>query len=132
MIRYNPTLNPLLSRQMMTQGANIATTRAGSQRLIGVDEAQSQRFDTVSDAQRGNQAVVGQPSFADALERAVQAVDAKQHQADDKLAAMASGENVDIHGTMIALQEADISLRAMTSVRDKVIDAYKDIMNMAI
>ena len=45
---------------------------------------------------------------------------------------MASGEDVDIHGTMIALQEADISLRAMTSDRDKVIDAYKDIMNMAI
>ena len=131
MIRYNPKLNPLLSRQMMTHGANISTTRAGSQKLIGVDEARSQRFDTVSDVQRGNKAV-GQPSFADALERAVQAVDAKQHQADDKLAAMASGEDVDIHGTMIALQEADISLRAMTSVRDKVIDAYKDIMNMAI
>jgi flagellar hook-basal body complex protein FliE len=70
--------------------------------------------------------------FADALDRAVRAVDATQHGADDGLRGVASGSNVDLHGTMIALEEANISLRAMTSVRDKAVEAYQAIWNMPI
>ena len=33
---------------------------------------------------------------------------------------LASGEDVDIHGTMIALQEADVTLRFAVSIRDKI------------
>ena len=52
--------------------------------------------------------------------------------ADDKLAQLASGQDIDLHGTMIALEEADITLRTMVAVRDKVVGAYQEIMNMAI
>ena len=44
----------------------------------------------------------------------------------------ATGENVDLHGQMIALEEANISLRTMASVRDKVVDAYQAIWNMPV
>jgi flagellar hook-basal body complex protein FliE len=33
---------------------------------------------------------------------------------------------------MMKLQQADISMRTMVSVRDKVVDAYQTIMNMTI
>ncbi len=72
------------------------------------------------------------PAFSDRLKSALEAVDATQVQADDKLQAVAAGEDVDLHSTMIALQEADITLRAMVSVRDKVVDAYQQVMNMSI
>ena len=75
---------------------------------------------------------VGIKGFGDMLEIAVQKVDAQQHFADDKLQALASGKDIDIHGTMIALQEADISLRFAVSVRDKLIDGYNKIINMSI
>ena len=52
--------------------------------------------------------------------------------ADDKLSKLASGEDTDLHGTMIALEEADITLRTMVAVRDKVVGAYQEIMNMSI
>ena len=42
---------------------------------------------------------------------------------------LAAGKNVDLHGTMISLEKADISLRTMVSVRDKLISAYEQIMN---
>ena len=71
-------------------------------------------------------------SFADKLATAVDGVSDKQLAADDKLAQLASGENVDLHGTMIALEEAEITLRTMTAVRDKVVGAYQGIMNMSI
>jgi flagellar hook-basal body complex protein FliE len=70
--------------------------------------------------------------FGNRLEKAVSDVSAKQVVADDKLQGLASGEQVDIHGTMIALEEADITLRTMMTVRDKVVDAYQAVMNMSI
>ena len=71
-------------------------------------------------------------SFGDKLAKAVDGVSNKQVHADDKLAQLASGENVDLHGTMIALEEAEITLRSMAAVRDKVVGAYQEIMNMSI
>lgn len=71
-------------------------------------------------------------TFADKLTTAVDGVSEQQLAADDKLAELASGENVDLHGTMIALEEAEITLRTMTAVRDKVVGAYQEIMNMSI
>jgi flagellar hook-basal body complex protein FliE len=71
-------------------------------------------------------------SFADTLERALDSVNETQQHADDKLAELAAGKTPDLHGTMIALQEADITLRTVVSVRDKAVDAYQQVMNMQI
>ena len=71
-------------------------------------------------------------SFGDMLTTAVEQVNTKQVEAKNALSGLASGENVDIHGTMIKLEQAEISLRAMTSVRDRMVAAYEQIMNMAI
>jgi flagellar hook-basal body complex protein FliE len=74
----------------------------------------------------------GAAKFGDILESAVKAVDATQHVADAQLEGLASGRNIDLHGTMIALEEANIALRGMTSVRDKLVDAYQALWNMPI
>lgn len=70
--------------------------------------------------------------FAHDLGSAVERVDAAQDFADGALTLLASGEQVDLHGTMIALEQAEISLRAMVSVRNRVVAAYESVMNMAI
>ena len=72
------------------------------------------------------------PGFADTLAKAVEGVDAQQAAADQKLSGLASGKDVDLHGTMIALEEANIALRAMGSMRDKVVEAYQAVWNMQI
>lgn len=72
------------------------------------------------------------PGFENAVTQAVDRVDGVNKSAGDALSALASGENVDLHGTMIALEEADIAMRTMVSVRDKAIAAYEQIMNMAV
>lgn len=70
--------------------------------------------------------------FSSRLKEAIESVDAAQVRADDQLQAVAAGEDVDLHAAMISLQEADITLRAMVSVRDKAVDAYQQVMNMSI
>jgi flagellar hook-basal body complex protein FliE len=71
-------------------------------------------------------------SFSERLETAVQEVDQLQHQADTKLEMLASGKEVDMHGTMIAMKEAELSMRLMGSIRDKVSEAYRTLVNMTI
>ena len=81
----------------------------------------------VQQSERPDQSV-----FAEKLSRAMRSVDDQQHHADDLLSQLASGENVDIHGTMIAMEKADIALRTAVSVRDKLVDAYQQVMNMSV
>ena len=42
----------------------------------------------------------------------------------------ANGKQNDLHGTMIAMTEADISLRLVSNVRNRVIEAYREVMRM--
>ncbi len=70
--------------------------------------------------------------FAMKLESAIEGVDMQQHRADEALRELGSGQNASLHGSMVALTEAEIALRTMVSVRDKVVGAYEQIMNMSI
>lgn len=77
-------------------------------------------------------APIADGQFHAMLENAIGKVDGLQQGADLALEGLASGKNVDLHGTMIALEQADIALRAATTVRDKFISAYEAVMNMAV
>ena len=72
------------------------------------------------------------PGFADTLKQGLSTVEGVQESADSALNLLASGEQVDLHGTMIELEKADIALRTMVSVRDKFIAAYEQVMNMTV
>jgi len=74
----------------------------------------------------------GTQDFGAMLDAAVRGVDTKQNEADTMMRGLATGENVDIHGTMIALEEANISIRAMGSIRDKLVDGFQNIWNMPV
>jgi flagellar hook-basal body complex protein FliE len=71
-------------------------------------------------------------SFADTLKNAVGKVNELQHQADFKMQQLATGETTDIADVKISAEKADIALRLMTSVRNKMIDAYHEIMKMQV
>ena len=71
-------------------------------------------------------------SFADNLKTAIDSVDKLQKDADTKMQALATGRSQNIHETMIASEKADLALRLMVQVRNKVIDAYQEIMKMQV
>ena len=72
------------------------------------------------------------PSFADTLKEAVNNVNDIQLDADRKAQELATGKTDDIAGVMIATEKADVALRAMVQVRNKIIDAYQEIMKMQV
>lgn len=78
------------------------------------------------------QGVGANSDFSSFLESAIDAVNRRQVEADAHLMNTATGENVDLHSQMIALEEANISIRAMGSARDKLVEGYQTIWNMQI
>ena len=70
-------------------------------------------------------------SFADLLGGAIGKVDALQGKADAEAGKLALGGG-NLHETALALEKADVALRVMTRVRNKVVEAYQEIMRMGV
>ena len=70
------------------------------------------------------------PTFSETLTNFVQHIDqtqkGAQHQAED----FAVGKTNDIHNTMIDVEQAEISLRMLANVRNRVVDLYREVMRM--
>ena len=73
-----------------------------------------------------------QQSFSTFLKDSINSVNEAQIQSDQLTNKMANGENVDLHTVMIASQKASISLSATLEIRNKVVEAYQEIMRMNI
>jgi flagellar hook-basal body complex protein FliE len=74
-----------------------------------------------------------QADFGSLLKQSISAVGQTQMEAGRMAASFERGDaGADLGRTMIAIQKADLSLNAMTQVRNKLVDAYKDIMNMPV
>lgn len=50
--------------------------------------------------------------------------------ADQAVGDFAQGKQMDLHDTLMTMEKGDISLKFMVNVRNKVVDAYKEIMRM--
>jgi len=71
--------------------------------------------------------------FGDYLRTAIDSVNASQQAAATlKRDFTAERNNTDLTEVMVAVQKADLSFRAMTEVRNKLVSAYQDIMNMPV
>ncbi len=82
-------------------------------------------------AARAPAPAAGAGSFADALGQAIGKVDALQTQADGESEKLALGGG-NLHETALALEKADVALRVMTKVRNKVVEAYQEVMRMSV
>jgi flagellar hook-basal body complex protein FliE len=70
--------------------------------------------------------------FGDMLAAAAATANQKINQGQAAGEAFAAGASDDIHGTMLALSQADIELKLVGSVRNKVIDAFYELWRMQI
>ncbi|HET6489520.1 MAG TPA: flagellar hook-basal body complex protein FliE [Syntrophales bacterium] len=73
-----------------------------------------------------------QGAFGDMLKQAVTEINQLQNNADKAITGVQLGQSGSIHEAMIALEKADISFRAMMQVRNKILDAYQEIMRMQV
>ena len=70
------------------------------------------------------------PAFGDVLNSLIRQTDGAQQNADHMVEALAMGEPVDVQQVMLAINEASDALHLTLQVRNKVLDAYNEIMRM--
>lgn len=71
-------------------------------------------------------------SFGAIASQMIDNVNRKQNEADKAIKQLHTGEADNIHDAMLALEEADISMRMFVQVRNKAVGAYEEIMRMQI
>jgi len=70
--------------------------------------------------------------FGDTLMRALKEVDAQQVKAQTAASAVASGRDVDMTQTLVTIEKANISLQFALQVRNKLLEAYQEIMRIQV
>jgi flagellar hook-basal body complex protein FliE len=71
-------------------------------------------------------------SFGSMLGRIVQDVNARQAAAGEAVRGLQSGDNVSLHQAVIAMEEASVSFQLMVELRNKLLEAYQELMRMQI
>ena len=99
-------------------------------RLAGLDAAtaaakaaQAKADANPADAVDGNG-----KTFADLLTDYTKEVDQAQHQFDDAIKAVENGDSDDLHRVLLAQNQAQLSLRLAGEVRNRLVDAYREVM----
>jgi len=70
--------------------------------------------------------------FSSFLHEAIEDINKLQINAEETIAKVQLDNRASIHEAMIALEKADISFRAMMQVRNKIMDAYQEIMRTQV
>ena len=104
----------------------------------GMDQILAQ-LKTVSDLAAGGSkpsaavSTVSQANFDQLLKSAVDQVNTVQQTASQLSQEFMSGnQNVELHDVMISLQKANVSFQSMIQVRNRLVTAYQEIMNMQV
>jgi len=88
-------------------------------------QAQGQKAEQVSAENATN--------FADLLKQSIDKVNEVQQDGNKLAEALQKGDpNVQMSEVMVSLQKANISFQAMVEVRNKLVSAYQEIMNMQV
>jgi flagellar hook-basal body complex protein FliE len=107
----------LKTSQMMSDiaGAGISRELAGD-RIIKIPQSSG----------------ISNSSFADTLQEAIGKVNQLHQESDKAIQTLATGRSDNIADVMIAAEKADIALKVMVQVRNKIIDAYQEMMRMQV
>jgi flagellar hook-basal body complex protein FliE len=71
-------------------------------------------------------------AFSKLLSDAVQNIDGLQKTADANVQKLATGQPVDLHDVTISMEQANLTFQLGMQVRNKLIDAYQEVMRMQV
>ena len=121
---------------MTVDNLKAAIDSGDTERFFGANEKKTFR-EASSDPDLKN--VVAAPgsadqgkTFSDILRNSVDKVNEMQVQADTAIKELVAGRSKNIHETLLTIERADTSLKLMMQVRNKILDAYREIMRMQV
>ena len=104
---------------------NISSVMSQMKAIESMAKSQVSPLETADKAEGG--------SFAGMMQQAIDQVNQSQTEARQLSTALEMGDpNVDIAQVMVAMQKSSVSFQALTEVRNKLLTAYQDVMNMPV
>jgi flagellar hook-basal body complex protein FliE len=85
----------------------------------------------VAPAPQAGQAVKG-GGFRSLLDSTIANVEAMRHAADGQVGQFLAGEGGELHNVALATQRAELAFEMFVQVRNKVVQAYQEVMRMQI
>jgi len=70
--------------------------------------------------------------FGALLKDAISTVNDLQQQSDQEIQKIMTGESDELHTAVVAMQKADVSFQMMMQVRNKIVQAYQEVLRMPI
>ncbi len=83
-------------------------------------------------AQRGSPAAEPAQSFGEALRQAIEQLPKLQEEADAAARELATGGEIELHDAMLALEKASLGFQLALTVRNKVVEAYQEVMRTQV
>ena len=84
------------------------------------------------DKQQGVKSKEGGPSFKETMQEFLQDINSMQVKAGKSIEKMAAGEITDVHQVMTTVEEAKVAFNMMMEIRNKVMDAYQEVMRIRL
>lgn len=91
-------------------------------------QSESRRMGNLSDSQ----ATKNGPSFMDHLKSGISEVNDMQKKADHMAMEVAAGKSENLHETMLATTQAEITFNLMVQLRNRALEAYQEVMRMPV
>jgi len=89
-------------------------------------------FDNFSKSEGTKKTEKTASSFSDVLKESIDKVSELQKEANQQTESLVKTQGQDIHNTMIAVEKADLSFQLMMQIRNKIINAYEEIMRLQV
>jgi flagellar hook-basal body complex protein FliE len=96
--------------------------------MAGMREVIAPRLDSIGDPAGGG----GQASFGNFLADAISRVEGYRVQSEQTMQTFLAGEEQDLHKVAMAAQQAEVSLEMFLQIKNKVVQAYQEIMRMQV
>jgi len=74
----------------------------------------------------------GNETFGEFLANSINDVNSLQSKANVSIQKLVTGENKNLHETMLHVEQAEIAFKTMNQIRQKVLDAYREVMKMQV
>jgi flagellar hook-basal body complex protein FliE len=70
--------------------------------------------------------------IGETFENMLSSLNQSQRNADGLIEKLAQGENVDLHAVMIGMEENNINFNVALGIRDRLVEAYREVMRMQV
>ena len=77
-------------------------------------------------------APAAQKPFGEVLKDSLKQVNNLQHEADKAIQDLATGGPTTLHDTMLTIEKAELSFKLMMQVRNKIVEAYQEVLRMQV